>query len=149
MRRRSGYAVIGLIVVFLAGGCATTRGKGLSQENESLKMQVQNLEKTVEQKDAEIDSLRRSLSQTTEEKYTAAKMARAEAATEVPTIRQIQTALRNAGFDPGSIDGKMGRMTRSAVRDFQKANGLSVDGKVGKKTWAVLSLYLERQAVQQ
>ncbi|MCM8789832.1 MAG: peptidoglycan-binding protein [Candidatus Omnitrophica bacterium] len=28
------------------------------------------------------------------------------------------------------------------MEEFQKANGLQVDGKVGPKTWAVLSKYL-------
>jgi peptidoglycan hydrolase-like protein with peptidoglycan-binding domain len=59
-----------------------------------------------------------------------------------PTVREIQTALKNAGFYPGMIDGKKGPMTKKAIEDFQKANNLGVDGKVGSKTWAVLSPYL-------
>ncbi|HQQ06618.1 MAG TPA: peptidoglycan-binding domain-containing protein, partial [Candidatus Omnitrophota bacterium] len=42
-------------------------------------------------------------------------------------------------------DGKLGKQTRSAIRDFQKANGLTVDGKVGKKTWAQLEPFLNKQ----
>ncbi len=56
--------------------------------------------------------------------------------------RQIQTALKNAGFGPGSIDGKIGPKTKKAVKDFQAANGLTADGKVGRKTWTKLSKYL-------
>lgn len=56
--------------------------------------------------------------------------------------RQIQAALRNSGFDPGSIDGKIGPKTKKAIKDFQAANGLAADGKVGQKTWAKLSRYL-------
>lgn len=56
--------------------------------------------------------------------------------------RQIQTALKNAGYDPGVIDGKMGTKTKKAVKDFQTANGLTVDGRVGPKTWTKLSAYL-------
>jgi peptidoglycan hydrolase-like protein with peptidoglycan-binding domain len=37
-------------------------------------------------------------------------------------------------------------MTRKAIEEFQKANGLEVDGKVGPKTWRVLSKYLETPA---
>jgi murein L,D-transpeptidase YcbB/YkuD len=55
-----------------------------------------------------------------------------------PTPIQIQTALKNAGFYLGGIDGKIGPLTRKAIEDFQKANNLKVDGKVGPKTWAVL-----------
>lgn len=57
-------------------------------------------------------------------------------------IKDIQLALRNAGFDPGPIDGIMGRKTKRAVREFQAANNLKVDGKVGPKTWAALQGYL-------
>lgn len=55
--------------------------------------------------------------------------------------RQIQTALKNAGYDPGPIDGKMGVMTMSAIRNFQKANNLVADGKVGPRTWEILQKY--------
>jgi murein L,D-transpeptidase YcbB/YkuD len=56
--------------------------------------------------------------------------------------RQIQTALKNAGYDPGVIDGKIGAKTKTAVKDFQTANGLKADGKVGARTWAKLSAYI-------
>lgn len=56
--------------------------------------------------------------------------------------RQIQTALKNAGYDAGPIDGKIGPKTKKGIKDFQAANGLAVDGKVGPKTWAKLSKYL-------
>ena len=56
--------------------------------------------------------------------------------------RQIQTALKNAGYDPGAIDGKIGAKTKKAIKDFQTANGLKADGKVGARTWAKLSAYI-------
>lgn len=59
-----------------------------------------------------------------------------------PSIQQIQTALKSAGFYKGAIDGKSGPMTKKAIKDFQAANNLQVDGKVGPKTWAVLANYL-------
>jgi murein L,D-transpeptidase YcbB/YkuD len=59
-----------------------------------------------------------------------------------PTSIEIQTALKGANFYTGAIDGKVGSMTRKAIEEFQKANGLKADGKVGIKTWAVLSKYL-------
>lgn len=59
-----------------------------------------------------------------------------------PTVREIQTALKNAGFYTGMIDGKKGPLTKKAIEDFQRANNLGVDGKVGAKTWAVLSQHL-------
>jgi peptidoglycan hydrolase-like protein with peptidoglycan-binding domain len=59
-----------------------------------------------------------------------------------PTSQEIQTALKNAGYYSGAIDGKMGPRTQKAIEDFQQANGLKVDGKVGPMTWAALSKYL-------
>ena len=56
--------------------------------------------------------------------------------------RQIQAALKNAGYDPGTIDGKLGARSKKAIKDFQAANGLKADGKVGAKTWAKLSTYI-------
>ncbi|MGG2027229.1 peptidoglycan-binding domain-containing protein [Gottfriedia sp. S16(2024)] len=37
-----------------------------------------------------------------------------------------------------TADGIFGPITDRAVRNFQKKNGLTVDGKVGPKTWAKL-----------
>lgn len=59
-----------------------------------------------------------------------------------PTAQEIQTALKNAGYYAGLIDGKIGPLTKKATKEFQQANDLEVDGKVGLKTWAVLSKYL-------
>ncbi|MBU4312440.1 MAG: peptidoglycan-binding protein [Candidatus Omnitrophica bacterium] len=59
------------------------------------------------------------------------------------TIKEIQAALKNAGFDPGTLDGKMGPRTQQAAKEFQRAKGLKVDGKVGPKTWSELKKYAE------
>ena len=60
------------------------------------------------------------------------------------TASEIQLALKNAGFDPGAIDGKIGPMTKQAIKEFQKTKGLTPDGIVGPKTWAELSTYLKK-----
>ena len=59
-----------------------------------------------------------------------------------PSIKEIQTALKNAGYYTASVDGKSGPMTKNAIEEFQKANALQADGKVGPKTWSALSKYL-------
>jgi peptidoglycan hydrolase-like protein with peptidoglycan-binding domain len=59
-----------------------------------------------------------------------------------PSAKEIQTALKNAGYYAATIDGKIGPQTKKAIEEFQKANALQADGKVGPKTWAVLSKYL-------
>ena len=59
-----------------------------------------------------------------------------------PTNQEIQTALKNAGLYAGEVDGKVGPATKKAIEEFQKANNLKPDGKVGAKTWVVLGKYL-------
>jgi len=65
-----------------------------------------------------------------------------------PTANEIQTALKNAGYYAGAVDGKIGSKTKKAIEEFQKASGLQADGKVGPKTWGVLSKHLEAQATE-
>ncbi|MFC1620849.1 peptidoglycan-binding protein [Candidatus Omnitrophota bacterium] len=59
------------------------------------------------------------------------------------TMKQIQAALQNAGFDPGAIDGKAGPRTQQAIKEFQRTKGLKIDGKVGPQTWTELGKYLK------
>lgn len=49
----------------------------------------------------------------------------------------VQICLNVAGSYNGRIDGDPER-TRSAVTEFQRRNGINVDGKVGKETWSIL-----------
>ncbi|MBF0490585.1 MAG: peptidoglycan-binding protein [Candidatus Omnitrophica bacterium] len=64
------------------------------------------------------------------------------AVSDKPTPKQIQQALKNAGFYTGKIDGNIGPKTKKAVEEFQAQNGLKADGKVGAKTWKALSAHL-------
>ena len=67
----------------------------------------------------------------------------AKAATVKPqSVKEIQKALSNAGYDPGPVDGKMGQKTKDAIVAFQKESGLKADGRVGSKTWNELGRYL-------
>lgn len=62
-----------------------------------------------------------------------------------PTPEEIQQALKNAGFYTGTVDGKIGPATKKSVTEFQQQNGLTADGKAGKKTWEKLREYLNQQ----
>lgn len=53
-------------------------------------------------------------------------------------VELVQGALKTLGYNPGSIDGYFGPNTQNAVKNFQRANGLDVDGSVGPKTWTKL-----------
>ena len=52
----------------------------------------------------------------------------------------LQEALHAAGFSPGKIDGVFGDKTDAAVRAFQTARRLVVDGIVGEKTTIALGV---------
>lgn len=50
------------------------------------------------------------------------------------TIKQIQCLLNYLGYEPGAIDGANGPNTRDAVKAFQRAERLTVDGVAGVQT---------------
>lgn len=143
--------VIFLIFAFFTislSGCATAR-KEKELEIQGLRNQISVLEAQIQSKDEEINTLRESVSKAEEDKKVVLKQAgKKRVIAEVksrPTVKQIQIALKNAGYDPGSIDGKMGAQTRDAIKSFQRASNLPVDGKVGKKTWGALREYLYKK----
>ncbi|MBU4376041.1 MAG: peptidoglycan-binding protein [Candidatus Omnitrophica bacterium] len=61
-----------------------------------------------------------------------------------PSIKDIQIALKNAGYYAGPVDGKAGEKTKKAIESFQKTSDLTPDGVAGQKTWAKLKKYLDR-----
>jgi peptidoglycan hydrolase-like protein with peptidoglycan-binding domain len=50
-------------------------------------------------------------------------------------VKQLQSALKDLGYDVGAVDGKFGAQTERAVKAFQKAQGIAADGVVGAITW--------------
>lgn len=64
-------------------------------------------------------------------------------------VKEFQEILVNLGYDLGEyglnkdgIDGKFGPKTKEAVKQFQKDQGLKVDGIIGIETATALSQYL-------
>jgi murein L,D-transpeptidase YcbB/YkuD len=57
-------------------------------------------------------------------------------------VREIQGALKAAGYNPGSVDGNLGPSTVNAVSAFQKSKGLSGNGVLTAKTVQALGLSL-------
>jgi hypothetical protein len=53
-------------------------------------------------------------------------------------VSEAQFLLRIHGFKPGPLDGFMGARSEEAVRRFQRATGLHVDGVIGPATTASL-----------
>ena len=144
---------LGLILT----GCATTTKNKTSMDQ--LQTHVVELEQKLDEKDAEIVDLKYEI------KDLSAKVNSAKAAEEtMPMVRtssvelsqkdegiikvsasvvDIQTALKNAGFYNGTVDGKVGSQTKRAIVSFQKSHNLKADGVIGKKTWEELSAYLK------
>lgn len=56
------------------------------------------------------------------------------------TVKTIQRKLKNWGYYKGAVDGIFGSQTREAVKNFQRKNGLTADGIVGKKTLSALGM---------
>lgn len=54
------------------------------------------------------------------------------------SVKALQILLNGYGYSCGEVDGSFGSKTLSAVQKYQKANKLTVDGVVGKKTWTIL-----------
>lgn len=65
-----------------------------------------------------------------------------EAALSTSQVKTVQTKLKRWGYYTGSVDGIYGAKTKAAVKLFQKKNGLTQDGIVGKKTAAALGMSL-------
>ena len=61
----------------------------------------------------------------------------------VSTIKSMQYLLNAHGADL-VVDGLFGPQTNAAVRAFQSANGLVVDGIVGEQTWSKLIITVEQ-----
>ena len=53
-------------------------------------------------------------------------------------VRFLQKLLLSFLYPVGDIDGIFGSQTENQVREFQRENGLTVDGVVGANTWNVL-----------
>ncbi len=135
--------LLGIFLIILLSGCATPRA-GQDIQMQQLQGRIRYLEVELQKKDREIERLEEELERVQE--VALSTEGKKEEETEISpqrTTRNIQIALKNAGFYKGSIDGEFGPQTKEAIKVFQKANGLKVDGVVGKVTWAKLKKYLD------
>ena len=61
-----------------------------------------------------------------------------ENGSEGDSVEALQILLNGYGFNCGTVDGSFGSKTLSAVKAYQKALKLTVDGCVGPATWGAL-----------
>lgn len=142
-----------VIFVVAVSGCATSR-KQTDLEMQGLKNQISTLQTELQTKDEEIAALKESSNRVPEERVegpaqpmmaaVSQKSVSPEAKSRF-TLKQVQIALKNAGYDPGPVDGRMGKQTRDAIKAFQRSNNLKADGMVGKRTWSLLREYLTKK----
>ncbi len=55
-------------------------------------------------------------------------------------VKEVQRRLKQWGYYSGAVDGIYGPATVEAVKKFQRKNGLTADGVVGKATYAALGM---------
>jgi peptidoglycan hydrolase-like protein with peptidoglycan-binding domain len=133
-----GMMLIVLLAVLLSGCATTSIREDQDSHIEQLSNRISDLEAELKSKDEEISSLESLLKE-----LRASLVKKPKESVDVNlSIRQIQTALKNAGFYKSTIDGKMGPKTLSAIKEFQEANGLKADGIVGRRTTEKLREYL-------
>ena len=61
-------------------------------------------------------------------------------------VTQIQQKLKNWGYYNGSVDGIYGSLTVSAVKSFQRKNGLTPDGIAGSATLSAMGIQASSSA---
>ena len=135
--------IITLFLVLLLSGCATTTPTPQTQRQQ-LQEQINELQGKIYFLEQELQTKGREISELGSELESIKNIKQKTNNTPVKQLsyRQMQTTLKNAGFYKGPIDGKLGKQTKKAIVQFQKANGLKADGIIGEKTTAELSKYL-------
>lgn len=147
-------------LVFLAG-CASTQSPS---ELNRLQIKVAEMERKLEEKDTEIEDLKYDVKdlnaqiddsesysiEEPEVTYQPARTSSSRTSSKDTRIirvsvnpKTVQKALKNAGYYDGTIDGKVGNMTKKSIVAFQKDHDLKSDGIIGQKTWTELKTYLD------
>jgi peptidoglycan hydrolase-like protein with peptidoglycan-binding domain len=55
-------------------------------------------------------------------------------------VKAVQQALKDAGHDPGAIDGMMGPKTQQALKEYQEKEGLKATGRLDSETASKLGV---------
>ncbi len=157
--KKSLFLIITLMVSgLLASGCVTLRSqqkdtlfdevnqlslkvRSLEQENQSLQQENLEHQQVIGRLEADVADIKSK--QEAQNKLLLEQVAKTTVESQIKlTNKNIQKALQAAGYDIGTIDGKIGSKTREAIMAFQKSNGLNSDGIVGGTTWEKLKTRL-------
>jgi len=114
----------------------------LDQSLQETRAAIQAEQNRVNELEGMLRSSKGRLSSLREEQSVIEGIYRTPSGFELPS-KNIQQALKNAGYYQGNVDGKIGSQTRQAIQAFQRDNSLGVDGVVGRQTWTKLKAYLD------
>ena len=149
------FLLIASMLIF--SGCQTTQG--YQAQTGELTNRIHLLENTVNKRDREISHLHNKinnlseqveeksgqLAKLTEPKKLSTKVLEAKDGLGIIRVKatpaDIQTALKNAGYYKGTVDGKVGPNTITAISKFQKDHGLAADSIIGGQTWQLLKTF--------
>ncbi|MCG3175616.1 MAG: hypothetical protein MOGMAGMI_00549 [Candidatus Omnitrophica bacterium] len=128
-----------LLVVTLVPGCATARARKAADSE--YQNQLSSLQNELQSKDQQIQDLQYQLEQVQRANYdTTGGSSSTSSVIRVSgvDVKDVQRALARAGFNPGPVDGRLGKKTKAAIKAFQRRNNLKADGIVGERTWSLL-----------
>jgi peptidoglycan hydrolase-like protein with peptidoglycan-binding domain len=129
--------------IALALGLAWTAAPAMAQSTtEKIKDKAETAKDKIEEKATDIKDKVKDKTVDLKDKVTS-KMHRTSKA-ENPDVTAMQRALMDKGFDPGPIDGRMGKRTRAALRDYQKKEGLNATGRWDEETGNRLGVRMSR-----
>ena len=137
IKQHGKFLALLITAAFLGAGCATTHARHAEtapDQNKVLQDQVQAKDQQIQDLQAQIDSNRQPLSSNFSNSSDKSSIIRVSGV----SAMDVQKALSRAGFDPGPIDGRIGKKTKAAIKSFQKKNHAKADGIVGEKTWELL-----------
>ena len=60
--------------------------------------------------------------------------------TDDATVAAVQRRLARGGYYRGAIDGVIGQGTRTAIRAYERNNGLRIDGRIDRQLLATMGL---------
>ncbi len=133
--KKSVVLVAVIFAVAMLGGCKKKQDASMEALNGVVSENVVSVSDNM-------DSMVPVVVENAETVPTAGQAEMAALSSEKPSTKQIQQALKNAGFYTGKVDGDLGPKTKKAIEAFQAQNGLKADGKVGAKTWRALAVHL-------
>lgn len=56
-------------------------------------------------------------------------------------VREAQRTLRELGYQPGPLDGVVGRKTREALEKYQRSEGIEITRRLDPETMARLDIH--------